>query len=208
MKLWKALATRVMSGDLRKSSYLVYHYSLLWVYGALYGKSFAISNRPDEMGHPAHSTGNFPAHPFIVRNYFKTMNLPKDANIIDIGSGSGVVLHVAEQFGHRNLTGVELGKEPFEISKRNLAATTKLINGDALTVDLSPYSALLFFRPFTGVPAAQFMQRIPPNIRTVLNVATGDTHDKCLAEKGYEMVYQYDHPVIKNFSGKIWKLPS
>lgn len=168
---------------------------------------FAESHKPTEMGASAspQSSGNFPAHPRFVRLLLAQSGLKKDAAIIDIGHGSGIVLFVAAQLGYTNISGIEYGSVPYAISVQNVGKKARLNHGDALSFDLSEFDAIFFFSPFRGDMAKRFFSSVPDNILMIITV----NHDRCIEsiilERGYEEIFSYNHPWYGNFNGKIWK---
>lgn len=60
-----------------------------------------------------------------LRQLFKTLKLPKNQVIIDIGSGKGRVLFVASEFNFKTVRGIELSKSLCEIAQQNIINFTK-----------------------------------------------------------------------------------
>jgi hypothetical protein len=107
--------------------------------------------------------------------------------------------------GFRNLTGIEYGQIPFDLSVRNVGSRARLIHGDATRIDLSPYDAIFFFNPFRGKLAEQFFEEIPGSIGTVLTINHDVRVEPTLTQLGFSCAFAYAHPIYKNFNGKIWK---
>lgn len=205
--LVRSFVGRVRRGDLINAVYLTYYYSYLMAYDLRHGTRFAVSHKPTEMESApiGGATGNFPAHPRLVRLFLNKCDLRKDTPIIDVGHGSGIVLHVASQMGYTNLTGIEYGKIPFDLSVKNLGGKAHLVHGDAFTLDLSPFEAVFFFSPFRGEMAVDFFSRISDNIKTILTINHDTIVEPLLVDKGFHETFSYRHPIYKNFNGKIWK---
>ncbi|WP_156146718.1 hypothetical protein [Brevundimonas sp. KM4] len=198
---------RIRQGDLKNALYLTYYYAYLMTYDVIHGTRFAVSHKPGDMGNEAlsGSTGNFPAHPRLIRRYLQHANIDERAPVIDIGHGSGTFLHVASLEGYTNLSGIEFGHIPFAMSQRNLGERATLIHGDALALDLTPYRALFFFNPFRGDLAVTFFNRLPDNVLVVVSVNHDPVIESILHLKGFSLDFLYSHPIYSNFNCKIWK---
>jgi SAM-dependent methyltransferase len=158
-----------------------------------------------EAGAPFGSTGNFPAHPRIVEMFINAAKIKFDESILDVGHGSGMVLHVADRMGYKFLSGIEYSEVAFALSRNNLSGSIKLIHGDANNLDLTPYSTIFFFSPFRGNLAEIFFNRIPENIKIIITINHDLIIEKILNSKGFNSIYTYQHCIYKNFNGKIWK---
>lgn len=200
----KAFFYRLMRGEIKNTFYLIYYYIYLFIYDISNGTKFANSQKPEEGGVPRWGTGNFPAHPRIVELLIKNSNILKESKIIDIGSGSGVVLHVAGKMGYVNLTGVEYSKIAFNLSRMNLKnKTVKIINGDALGVDLSKFDVIFFFNPFCGDLAVEFFKKTPSSIKKIIMVNHDREIEPILNGMGFKEVFSYEHKIYQNFNGKV-----
>lgn len=200
-----AFVNRVRRGQFLYALYLTYYYLYLMFYDVRHGTRFANSQKPDETGVPSGGTGNFPAHPKIVQRFLQNSQLERHDRIIDVGHGSGIVLHVAARMGYTNLTGIEYGDIPFALSERNLGGKARLLHGDALQLDLSPYDAVFFFSPFREALAAKFFAALPSNIKLVLAINYDPIIEPILRQSNFRPTYSYAHPIYKNFSGTIWR---
>jgi len=198
---WK----RISTGDFLNAAYLSYYYLFLLLYDLKFNTDFANSQTPTEGGVPTGGTGNFPAHPRLVRKYINAANIQRDSRILDVGHGSGIVLHVAHKMGFTHISGIEYSKLAFDKSMKNLSKDVNLIHGDALDFDISPYDSLFFFSPFRGEMAKQFFSDLPSSLRTIITV----NHDKIielpLSKQGFSVIYSYRHPIYRNFNAKVWK---
>ena len=205
--LFQKFIRRIGSGQIINTLYLSYYYSLLKIYDLMYSTNFCNSQTPDEYDsvYRAGSTGNFPAHPNIVKKMLQAYHLPKDIRIIDVGHGSGLPLHVASKLGFSNLTGVEHGYYPYMLSKENLKPSIHLIHGDAFDIDYTEYELLFFFSPFRGELAKKFFEEIPENIVFIITVNHDRIIEEVLLRRKYNEIFNYQHLVYLNFNGKVWK---
>ena len=204
----KDFVARVRRGEIVQPLYLSYYYTYLTYYDRRHGTNFSNSQAPgEEMGSPdIGGTGNFPAHPRLVRRFLRDAPLAKDDAIIDVGHGSGMVLHVASKMGFTNLRGVEFGTIPYELSVRNLGDRAHLIHGDAREVDLSSCRAMTFFNPFRGDLAVEFFEGLPDSVEVVLTINHDTVIEPVLVSKGFHPEWTYQHGVYKNFNAKLWRL--
>ena len=201
----RAFIARVMRGEIVKPLYLAYYYTYLSFYDRRHGTSFSNSQPPEDMGSdPSGGTGNFPAHPRLVRRFLRQAKIDRDAAILDVGHGSGVVLHVAADLGYTHLAGVEYGQIPFDLSVRNVGEKATLMHGDAMDVDLRPYSVLTFFSPFRGEQAVEFFEGVPDNTEVVLTINHDPIVEPVLQSKGFREDWSYQHRVYENFNAKLW----
>ncbi|MBA2610882.1 MAG: class I SAM-dependent methyltransferase [Bacteroidetes bacterium] len=93
----------------------------------------------------------------------------KSFNFVDIGSGMGRPVFVAEHFGYENLTGIELDKELVEAANLNLkhyllkrkTSQIEFINVNALEYNYKNMSTVYFlFNPFNEVVLKNVLERI------------------------------------------------
>lgn len=206
MILLKKFMNRVRKQQIKEAFYLSYFYSYLILYDHWYQTEFAHSQSAEELHVPKGGTGNFPAHPRLVKKFLRAANLRSEDQIIDVGCGSGMILHVAYRLGFKNLSGIEVSDHVFSFSQKNLSGKNIYLHqGDALQLDLTKYSAITFFSPFRGELAKQFFKKLPPNINAVIVV----NHDKCiepvLVGLGFFEAFVYQHPIYMNFNGKVYK---
>jgi len=201
----KSFFRRIKRGEFLTAIYLSYFYSYLYVYDLINRTNFTNSQTPEEGGVPSGGTGNFPAHPRIVRLLIAKSGLDINSNILDVGSGSGIVLFVADKLGYKYLTGVEFSRNAFEISRCNLKPEIELINKNALDVEMSIYDAIFFFSPFRGNLAVDFFKKLPPNIKKIIAVNYDRKIDPLLQNLGFTPSYCYQHIVYKNFNAKIFQ---
>lgn len=198
-----AFYRRFSNGEVVEALYLSYYYLFLFLYDLRYRTDFANSQTPAQGGVPIGGTGNFPGHPRLVQRFIQAANIKPEARILDVGHGSGMVLHVAYNMGFKNISGVEYSKVAFEKSVQNLGDKAILIHGNALTLDMTCYEVIFFYSPFRGQMAKEFFSKIPSNIRTVVTV----NHDPIIEPiliQNFKENYSYQHPIYKNFNAKIW----
>lgn len=205
--LIESAIARLRRGDIRNTAYLTYYYTYLMLYDCFHGTRFAVSHKPAEVGSEpmAGATGNFPIHPRLVRLYLSNSGLDKNAPVIDVGHGSGTMLYVAARMGYTNLTGVEYGRLPYELSTYNLAGKATLLHDNAFNIDLSRFEAIFFFNPFRGECAEQFMSRVPTNISTIITINHDSIINDILFKKGFMKIFSYRNLIYKNFDGIIFK---
>jgi hypothetical protein len=202
----RAFAARIGRGEIVKPLYLTYYYTYLSLYDRRHHTRFSNSQTPSELGSPPiDGTGNFPAHPRLVRRFLLNADLDRDTPLLDVGHGAGVVLHVASELGFTNLAGVEYGQIPYDLSVRNVGERATLIHGNAMDMDLTPYAALTFFSPFRGTLAAAFFSGIPASIWTVLTINHDPVIEPILVAKGFSMAWSYQHRIYENFNAKLWR---
>ena len=202
----RAFVARVRRGEIVKPLYLTYYYAYLTLYDRRHGTHFSNSQSPEDMGsEPSGGTGNFPAHPRLVRRFLRDAKIDRDAAILDVGHGSGVVLDVASDLGFTRLAGVEYGQIPYDLSLRNLGDKATLMHGNALDVDLTPYSVLTFFSPFRGQLAIDFFTKVPDSIEVVLTINHDPILEPVLLGKGFRKDWSYQHRIYENFNAKLWR---
>jgi predicted RNA methylase len=117
---------------------------------------------------------------------------PEAFCFIDIGSGKGRALFLAEQYGFQRIIGVELSKKVHQVAEDNLnryrAAVRRdprieLCNCDALELDLPNAPTVVFmFNPFDSVIMSQFAAKI----------------DESLAKNLREFYLIYVHPFAED----------
>lgn len=105
----------------------------------------------------------------LFRIFQKIVSQTKDFEFVDIGSGKGRVIFVAESFGYKNLTGIELDNELIKDSLENLKhyslknATSKItfININAINYNYKNQPAVYFlFNPFNGSVLKKVLDKI------------------------------------------------
>ena len=138
------------------------------------------------------------------------MNIKDDLNfndpICDIGSGSGIVLHTLSLLGYNDLTGVEYGIEPYNLSLRNLSKfkTVNIYNENAFEHNYQRYKLLLFFSPFRDQMAADFFLKLKSNAKYIITINHSKNIEPILKNQ-FNQLYSFDHPIYENFNGIIWK---
>ncbi|WP_136161129.1 hypothetical protein [Sphingomonas flavalba] len=202
----RSFVNRVKRGEVVKPLYLTYYYAYLSIFDWKHKTRFSNSQAPENMGSPVSGgTGNFPVHPRLIRRFLRASGLGFDDSIVDVGHGSGIVLYTAAQMGYRNLTGIEYGRIPFEISLINVGNRATLIHGNALSMDLSPFKAISFFSPFRGDMACRFFDNLPNNITVVLTINHDRIIEPLLVRQGFARIYDYQHRIYENFNARIWR---
>ena len=70
-----------------------------------------------------YAEGHAPFHKYITKDvvakFIDPLNIPKDANIIDLGSGPGYFLDLMKSCGYTNLTGIGLSDDDLAICRSN-----------------------------------------------------------------------------------------
>lgn len=208
MILFSKFIRRITTGDYKKAFYLSYYYTYLKIFDVLNNTNFCNSQTPDEYNsnYREGSTGNFPAHPRLVKKFIEEGMISIDSRIIDVGHGSGLPLYIASKLGFQNLSGVEHGLVPYNISKKNLPEKNiTLIHGDAFSLDYTRYDCIFFFSPFRGKLAIDFFSNTPSNIKKIITVNHDPVIEEILESKGYKNIFNYQHILYQNFNCKIWK---
>ena len=201
----RAFFRRISRGDFKNAAYLTWYYSYLFFFDLRHGTNFTNSHPASDSEGTANGTGNFPAHPNLIRMYIHSAKIPLDAPILDVGHGSGIVLFVASSMGYVNLIGIEHARLPYEISVKNLGDRAKVLHGDAFSLDLHNYSAIFFFSPFRGEMAERFFKNLPDTLTHVITVNHDKVVEPHLVAQGFIESLRYQHPMYPNFNGVVWK---
>lgn len=204
--LVKKFINRIRKGEVRQAIYLSYFYSYLTLYDLWFSTKFAHSQSAEITNVPKGGTGNFPSHPWLVKKFLSEASLSREDRLVDVGCGSGMVLHVAHRLGFVNLDGVEYSEHVLSIARQNLSGKRiGLYQADAREFDLTGYSVISFFNPFRGELAEQFFLGLPPTIRKVIVINADKCIEPILTEQGFFEVFSYRHPIYENFNGKVYK---
>jgi SAM-dependent methyltransferase len=122
------------------------------------------------------SVGYVGATPSIIRRCLDLIDIPPDAEFIDIGCGKGRVLVVAAEYPFQAIIGIELSDFLCDLARRNIAKLPKsaaaerivVVNGDASIPVLgdAPCIVLFFFynafrRPLVTKLVQHLEQEIP-----------------------------------------------
>jgi SAM-dependent methyltransferase len=119
----------------------------------------------------AHALAYNPIDPARFKRVVDTLSIdPKAFSFIDVGSGKGRALFLAEQYGFKRILGVELSTKVHQIAERNLkrfqahigcASRIELHNCDALTLALpADPTIILMFNPFDLPVMTKFVAKI------------------------------------------------
>lgn len=203
-KKFTAFVRRLGNGQFLSAAYLAYYYLYLSLYDHVHRTSFSHSQSALESGVPMGGTGNFPAHPRLVKKYLFASGLKLNDSILDVGHGSGMVLHVAAKMGFRNLTGIEYSGATYKVSQNNVGMHAKLLHGNAIDLDLAPYDGIFFFNPFRGELAKQFFEKLAASSVRVILTVNHDPEIEPIINSHYRLVYKYQHFLYRNFNCKIW----
>jgi len=110
----------------------------------------------------------------ICKLMIELSNLPKDASVLDVGSGKGAFLEELQNLGFRNCTGIEIDKEFYE----NLLykfKNYKIINGNFLTYNFCDKFDLII-----GNPPYMHLNQIPEdlakNVQDLIKTNQGDIY--------------------------------
>ncbi|MFK7832350.1 MAG: hypothetical protein AB8B52_03660 [Winogradskyella sp.] len=100
------------------------------------------------------------ANTLLVKKLLKRLNLDKNQTFIDLGSGKGRILLLANAYGFSAVKGIELSKELCDISEKNttaffakskLKSKISILNIDATTYKFDKTDGVLFmYNPFNG----------------------------------------------------------
>jgi SAM-dependent methyltransferase len=121
---------------------------------------------PSELA--AHSSAYNPIDPVIFAQVMDLLKIdPKRFCFIDIGSGKGRALFLAEQYGFRRILGIEFSAKVHQVAVENLKRYRARINRDprielldcdalALNYPAEP-TVVLLFNPFDAVVMTKFV---------------------------------------------------
>lgn len=190
---------RIRQGDVSNALYLSYYYAYLAARDARLGTHFAGSTMASELGgSDALSTGNFPAHPRIAKRLLSAVPNPDSKSLVDVGCGSGSLLHVALDVGFERVLGIELFPEAAAIAEGNIndpRCTIKV--GDALTADLRSFDVMTLFNPFPMIDEyLPLIERAAPTWVVLVNL-------EAVQPPGYAVVDSYRHRLYKPFVGRL-----
>jgi SAM-dependent methyltransferase len=204
--LIKSFFIRLGKGQLVETAYLTLHYCYIGIYDFKHKTRFMNSAKPQIEHQQFFATGNFPCNPRIVRKLAQGALISPDDKILDVGCGSGLLLHVLYQEGYENLYGLEISKEAFLLAKSNLDGIAAITEGNALNHDLTIFDGIFFFNPFSDPLQSRFLSSLPPNIRFVITLNEGLEAEVVLRSKGFTKVFCYTNYFYRNFSGKVYRL--
>jgi SAM-dependent methyltransferase len=108
-----------------------------------------IKNNDDMNNYSSHSPSCFK-----LIDLFESLDITDNDSILDIGCGKGLSLIIASAFKFKNICGVEISNEYFEICKKNLVILNldlkiNLINDDILNFeDYQNFNYYYFYNPF------------------------------------------------------------
>lgn len=143
---------------------------------------------PDDFGHYQ------PNYVYLIKKVLKRLNLPKNQNFIDLGSGKGRVLLIAAQYGFEVVRGVEFSKPLCEIAQRNVVIfKTKVLKLSPIQIDhmdardyiFSENDSVIFmYNPFNGYVFETVIKNLKASIerypRTVTLIYMHPTEKKCI----------------------------
>lgn len=204
LKLAKKFWGKVRSRGLLTALYIVYYYFYGYFYDLFHGTNFVWTSTPKEHGiENQAATGNFPAHPLILKRFLRQIERERRGSVLDVGCGSGRALHVAGRAGFQKLFGIELVPAHAELARRNLSAFkgTQIICSDVFLVDIPHVDLIFLFRPF---PESVFRELLPFLVTKTDNIILLNFSDEIHID-GFEVAYSYRHPIYSNFRGKLWK---
>jgi SAM-dependent methyltransferase len=128
---------------------------------------------PSELA--AHSSAYNPIDPVIFARVMDLLKIdPKGFCFIDIGSGKGRALFLAEQHGFRRILGIEFSAKVHRVAVENLRRyrarvsrdpRTELLDCDALALNYPTEPTVLFmFNPFDAVIMARFVAKMESSL--------------------------------------------
>ena len=91
-------------------------------------------------------------------DYFKKLNIPKNAKILDVGCRYGSLLHRLFELGYTNIQGIDNDKESIEIGKKMYVDVNKQINyypGDRIPFEDAGFDLVLMFDVIEHIPHIQ-----------------------------------------------------
>ncbi len=98
---------------------------------------------------------------YLVKLILKRLKLSKKETFVDIGSGKGRALLIAQKYGFKSIKGIELSEQLCEIAHKNIQLFTSktkspsnisIYNIDATTYKFQPEDSIIFmYNPFNGI---------------------------------------------------------
>lgn len=151
--LWMSLRSRLrrlLTGDV---AYLRYQVLVRWrgIDFAGHAESAAPSGGPD------------------LARVLRQLAIPAGATILDVGCGAGSACCTLAAYFDR-VVGIELNTALVARARRNLQRwpgthRVSILSGDALTLDLDPFTHLYLFNPFPPDVAARFFARVRESLQ-------------------------------------------
>jgi len=117
-----------------------------------------------------HGTGFQSVNARHLRKMLRTMQFPKSATFIDVGSGKGKVLFLARDYGFARVVGVELASELGEVARRNRQhlgakyAQIEIVDQNALEYPFTGESVINLFNPFDSHFLEQFLDHLEESL--------------------------------------------
>ena len=128
----------------------------------------------NEVSHK-HTVNASPYQPTRGTPFLKLLHklkLPKSFTFVDIGSGKGKILLLAQEYGFKNIKGVEFSTELCQIAEKNILEYSKkkkgyniqpidVINDDILNYQFTRDSYCLFlFNPFDEIIMSKLIEKL------------------------------------------------
>lgn len=137
----------------------------------------------------------------VLMRLFKTQDArTKNFNFVDIGSGKGRAVFVAEYCGYSNLTGIEMDAELFEEARQNAAryafkrkeSFVKFIHANALDYSFTDSPTVYFlFNPFNAEILTRVLEKIKASTRSeTWFIYMNPLYRKVFDEQGYQLIQE------------------
>lgn len=186
--------------------YKIYYTLFGLIFDLIHGTDTTFTSRASEHGFSDQfSTGNFPAHPWMMRKVLKKFYKDDYKSLVDIGCGKGRALLVASEFSFDKIVGFDIIPENVSIAKDNLnkvgAKNIEVLCQDVCKSKFDFYHVWHFFRPFPEDIFFKFFDGILQENRPLLIIAVHCSFDTLL---GYKKVYEIKHKVYSNFYYKCF----
>jgi 16S rRNA G966 N2-methylase RsmD len=120
------------------------------------------------------ASGYQPTHAFQLRKLLRTLSIPINKVMIDLGSGKGKVLLIASEFGFREARGIEISRRLCNIAINNCHIYKQLtnnetnfvvINSDVINYNMRDDEDVFYmFNPFDEYVLKQMMKNISESI--------------------------------------------
>ena len=98
---------------------------------------------------------------YLIKLVLNRLKPSKDETFVDLGSGKGRVLLVAQNYGFKSIKGIELSQQLCDIARKNIesySSKTKsstniaIYNMDATTYEFKPEDSIIYmYNPFNGI---------------------------------------------------------
>lgn len=136
----------------------------------------------------------------LFRIFNKIVAQTKELDFVDIGAGKGRAVFVAESFGYKNLTGIEMDKNLFSDSIENLKTyalknkTSNILFVDANALDYNyknKATVYFLFNPFNDTVLKKVLNQISSStIKETWFVYMNPKYSKVFTPEKFETVFE------------------